>query len=113
MTWTPQQDLEEESSSDDLESPMNSAKNTVPNIPGAKFSPRGQLFMPRDSSFSMSLPRADRMYLNPESLESKVRGLFQAGIIFIRINRTYLIFLFRRDITQIYRSDSTVYKSLK
>lgn len=76
MAWTPQQDLEEESSSDDLECPVNSSKNIVSNIPGAKFSPRGQLFLSRDHSFSMSLPREDRrLCLYHENGEQKVNYL--------------------------------------
>lgn len=73
MAWTPQQDLEEESSSDDLESPLNSSKNATSNIPGAKFSTRGQLFANRDPAFSMSLPREERIGIYPENNEAKVR----------------------------------------
>ncbi|KAK6624708.1 hypothetical protein RUM44_011567 [Polyplax serrata] len=75
MAWTPQQDLEEESSSDDLDCPVNSSKNVVSNIPGAKFSPRSQLFLSRDHSFSMSLPRDEkRMSAYRENEDLKERN---------------------------------------
>ncbi|KAL0279613.1 UNVERIFIED_CONTAM: hypothetical protein PYX00_001130 [Menopon gallinae] len=74
MAWTPQQDLEEESSSDDLESPLSSSKNATSNIPGAKFSPRGQLFSAREQTFSLSLPRDDSLGHYIETEESKGRN---------------------------------------
>lgn len=76
MAWTPQQDLEEESSSDDLESPLNSSKNATSIIPGAKFSTRNQLFANREQPFSMSLPREERIGLYPENNETKVILMF-------------------------------------
>lgn len=85
MAWTPQQDLEEESSSDDLESPINSSKNVISQIAGAKFSPRGQLFLSRDHSFSMSLPRENKMCLYPENNDHKVGTTFITFFFFLNI----------------------------